>query len=198
MKSLPYRTVTIAVGLCATALWMARAATSQEMIAQTATPTKVPSGIPSNLPAPTGSVHRVLGRVQLPHNCGSPMTMSLREEWFTTPVDPNGYASLSPLTRPTYPPVGLPGRQLGSATVNASTGAFVIEWQEVAYADRLPWAMARTPSGASVVAYRLLALEAGGPGKLGSATPNPLIVFLGTETTKDVRLIKVTCAAIGG
>jgi len=196
MKSLSYRTVTIAVGLCAAAFWMARAATSQEMLAQT--PTKTPSGIPSSLPAPAGSVHRVLGRVKLPHNCGSPMTVSLREEWFTTPVDTTGSSNLSPLTSAVPPPVGLQNRVLGNATVNASTGAFVIEWQEVAYADRIPWGLFRTQSGASVAAYRLLELSASGPARVGSATPDPLIVFLGTETTKDLRLIKVNCVSIGG
>jgi hypothetical protein len=78
---------------------------------------------------------------------------------------------------------------------------------EVNALDRMPWFTARhAQTGQNVIAYRVLTLHVvggGSPGSTGTTImsgfpqPDPIITFIGNETTKNVRTIQVNCIGQG-
>lgn len=162
--------------------------------------------LPSMPSTPTVSVkvpHHVLGTLKNPHNCGTNTTVSLSESW---------YVASDTRRPPTLVPAGnsLAGnfqvRPIGSPQVDPNTGNFDIQWMEVNALDRMPWISARNAqTGQPTIAYRVLLLGVVGSVPVSSGTaimagtpsPEPLITFIGNETSKNVRFISVTCRGQG-
>ncbi len=162
--------------------------------------------LPSMPSTPTVSVkvpHHVLGTLKNPHNCGTNSTVSLSESW---------YVASDTRRPPTLVPAGntLAGnfqvRTIGSAQIDPTTGNFDVQWMEVNALDRMPWILARhAQTGQPIIAYRVLMLGVVGSVPVSSGTgivagtpsPEPLITFIGNETSKNVRFISVTCRGQG-
>jgi len=96
------------------------------------------------------------------------------------------------------------GRVLGNVTLTGDATAFDVQWPEVPLSTRVPWIqnVQNGRTGDFITVYRLLKLQvnlgvnSGFFSKINA--PVPLIMFFGTETTKNVGKIKVDCFSIGG
>ena len=138
----------------------------------------------------------VVGTVKLSNTCGSNLTIFLEEKWF---IDSNSDPVLSGLVLAGNTLVGLTTRTLGSSPVDPTTGNFDVQWSEIIYPLGVPWITARhAQTGETVSAYRILTLYLTGGNRIGFVKPPPAITFFGTEASKNVGLITVTCVDMGG
>lgn len=145
--------------------------------------------------------HILLETFRSPDNCGTSPTISMSESWHIAGSNNN-----SPAFAPAAPKrlTGLHPRTLGSAPVDPSIGNFDIQWMEENDMDRMSWVSTRhLETGQPVIAYRVLTLLAGGSGAppgapgttvlIGTPVPDPILMFTGNETSKNMRRVTVTC-----
>lgn len=154
--------------------------------------------------APRGSDHHITGTVTR-GACGMGFAQAnaqlvAREFWYA--LDPRSMS----LTRPQDNSGRLEqlairnqvlqqGRVLGSVRLTSDNTNFDIRWNEVIIQNRVPWMenvqIVRTRQAIHV--YRVIEVRFEGTGSAFAAQVIPLVSFFGSETTKHVGQLVVSC-----
>jgi hypothetical protein len=160
-----------------------------------------------------GTPHHVIGRVER-GACSSSLagaTLKLTESWYTLAT--SGFPNLVLPARPPSGPLDplsftsrplVQGRALGQVVLASNAENFDVLWLEVSISTRVPWVenVHNGRTGEIITVYRILKLDVSFPSNTNLVGiipgPVPLIMFFGTETTKNIGTIKVNCFSAGG